>query len=108
MYAKGRPPRAVLQIRKEYFYPMVIKNTIHGVLDAESIDVRASLAEFSSSMEDSLSLQQQYDFWTKFWRTIHEVSLSDYDSASQERIRLIRDYTTEKMNSVRSVVHPRY
>ncbi len=108
MYVKGKSQQKSILLRRESFYTAIIKNAVHDVLESESADVMSSMAEFASSIDADLGLAQRYDFWTKFWRTIHEISLSDFDADSQSRISIMRKFATEKMNSARAVSNPRY
>ena len=109
MYAKTRKPVTTLPpLRKETFFMASIKNAVGRMLDAESIDIKASMAEFSQLMVVDLTPMQRYDLWTKFWSTVYTMRLAEFDTESQARITSMRECATEEMERLRSAIHPLY
>jgi hypothetical protein len=102
----AKQPRAQSVIRPESFYPLIINRAIFDILDAEQADARSKIVEFSGTMDPGLNPSQQYLFWSKFWVMSHEMKLTDFDQGTQEKLKVIREYATERMNTARSAYNP--
>ena len=82
----------------EDFHRMAIKGAIHDIIDLDNDDLAKSrLRELADWTSKNMDIKTEITFWSMFWKTIHEISLSNFDDGAQQRIRDARKYVTDQI-----------
>lgn len=106
MFAEDRRPekKVTIQLKKETFYPALIKGAIHDIVETENIDVKTRLSDLAFFTSQELDQVSELEFWTSFRYSIYAIELSNFDQQAQNRIRKAREYVTNQVTRLEDMM----